>query len=96
MEYPTLASLAKSGKQGSFYKRLSTYFEGWLEFFQRDKLTEEEIASLRKGDLDSLGHDAKQKLRLFLSSIIDSSNSPLEDDKLHLPIIEELYMVCQT
>jgi hypothetical protein len=92
-----LVSLATSNELLPFCDRLSTYFEEWLQRFQGDEISEEDKGSLRKGDFDMLSLEVKEKLRSFLSSIEDtSSNSPLENDNLHLPVITEMYKLCKT
>jgi hypothetical protein len=89
-----LVALERSGKQEIFFKNLCLYFEKWLIDYHRDSIAEEETASLRKGDLESLSGNTKEKLKSFLSSIEDHCNSSLEADNPLLQIITELDRTC--
>lgn len=98
LEYPgiptSLIALERYGKHNIFYQKLCLYFEQWLKDYHGNTINEEERTMLRKGDLESLSMDAREKLRSFLSSIEDYCDSSLDADQPLLQITAELNRAC--
>lgn len=90
----TLNSLERCGKQEIFFQKLCLYFKQWLKEYHGNSIAEKEMTILKKNDLESLGMDAREKLRSFLKSMEDICNSSLEADKPLLQIITELHTTC--